>query len=73
MRRWQRLFAPDRDALEDYLAGMSLGFDPFPVSDSMSRVLSDEEAVWHDWQAVSGDLRAALDSVLAEDRQERGR
>ena len=73
MRLTRRPLMPGRAALQAYLRGMSLGFDPHPVSDSMSRVLSDEEAMWHDWQAVSGDLRAALDSAQAEDGQERGR
>ena len=70
MRLTSGLRAINREALRSYLRGMSLGFDPFPVSDIMSRVLTDEESMWKDWEAIGGDMRAAFDRVLTEERRE---
>lgn len=60
----------NRDALRAYLRGMSLGFDPLPVSNKTNRVLTDEQAMRKDWEAVGNDMRATFGGMSAEDKRE---
>ncbi len=62
----------DRDALRAYLEGMSLGFNPLPARRRQTFIKSDEDAFRSDWEAVCGDMRSTFNSVMVEDRRERG-
>lgn len=63
--RWNRLLM-DRSgwhALEDYLEGMSMAFQFFPVDDTLDGLPSSEESWWGDWETIGRDMHIAMKQI----------
>ena len=73
MRLTRSPLAFDRDALQAYLVGASLAFDPLPVRRRRTFILSDDEAMRADWEKVAGDMKAAIAQARAGRRQDKER
>ena len=73
MRLTRSPLALDRDALQAYLTGASLAFDPLPVRRRRMFIVSDEEAMRADWEKVAGDMKFAFAQVGTGRRQDKER